>query len=65
METAVASQTVAAASRHAMFDAKPLPWRTGPEIQGLDRRRSDAVWAARCADRTAAELNRFFARLKN
>ena len=43
MQTAVATPPAAATSRNAMFDAKPLCWRTGSEIQGLDLRRSDDI----------------------
>ena len=43
METVTVTAPAAAKSAKATFDAKPLSWRTGSEIQGLDLRRSDDI----------------------
>jgi taurine dioxygenase len=43
METAVATPADAVQSVQATFDAKPLSWRIGSEIKGLDLRRSDNI----------------------
>jgi taurine dioxygenase len=43
METAVATPPVATEAVKATFDTKPLSWRTGSEILGLDIRRSEDI----------------------
>jgi taurine dioxygenase len=43
METAVATPPVATEAVKTTFDTKPLSWRTGSEILGLDIRRSEDI----------------------
>ena len=43
METATPVATQKTSPRTSAYDAKPLSWRTGSEISGLDLRRSDEI----------------------